>query len=328
VGSTEWAEEHAEELRRGAVAYVNLDAAVTGPRLNLGGVPSLRDLARDAARSVPEPRKGGSVGDAWEAAEREEWARRAPVDLSAPDRPFEPRLDPLGSGSDYTAFLDHLGVPALDFGFSGPYGVYHAVYDDIRWMERFGDPDFLYHQAAARLYGLIALRLAGADVVPLRFGAYARSLEQDLDAMRREAIRRARTAPGEDAAAKPPLKPEFAPVIEALRELAAAGEAADRAAERVVEKGDAAGAGRVNEALVQTERAFVSADGLPRRPWFRHLLFAPGTTTGYAAWPFPGMMQALEDKDAALFDTEAKRVAAALRAAAAKLREVAAVAER
>jgi N-acetylated-alpha-linked acidic dipeptidase len=326
VGSTEWAEDRAADLAKNAVAYLNLDSSVTGSDLDVGGVPSLRDLAVEAARDVPEPRKGKSVGEAWEARERKDWARRAPVELGTADESFEMRLDALGSGSDYTAFLDHLGIPSLDFGFEGRYGVYHSVFDNFQWMSRYGDPEFLYHTAAARLYGLMAMRLASAEVVPLRFASYARSLRQDLDALRRDAIRRARTAPEPGSSEKPPITPDFGPVLEALTDLDAAGREADAAAERIAGTGDEAAARRLSDALIGVERAFVSEEGLPGRPWFRHLLFAPGTTTGYAAWPFPGLAQAVEDRDAALFETEARRVAAAIRAAAATLRAAAAAA--
>ena len=173
VGSTEWAEEHAADLQKNAVAYLNCDVAVTGPNLGLNGVPSLLALAHQAARDVPDPKRGGSVGDAWEAAQRAAWTQRTQVELDREEPAFQPRLASLGSGSDYTVFLDHLGVPSFDFGFGGPYGVYHAVYDNFRWMEKYGDPEFLYHAAAAKLWGLMAMRLASADVVPLRFGSYA-----------------------------------------------------------------------------------------------------------------------------------------------------------
>ena len=319
VGSTEWAEEHAAELQRNAVAYLNCDVAVTGPLLAIGGVPSLRDVARGAAADVAEPRKGGTLLAAWEERSRSEWAQRAPVELSGADAPFELRLPPLGSGSDYTAFLDHLGVPSLDMGFGGPYGVYHAVYDSFRWMERFGDPEFLYHAAAARIWGLMAMRLAGADVVPLRFADYGEALKLQLDSLRREAIRRARAS----NAAAPAAKLEFAPVLDALQELTAAGRAADRSADQVTASGDAAAAARISEALLQVERAFLNPEGLPKRGWFRHTLIAPGLTTGYAPWPFPGLQQALEQKDGALFATESRKVVAALRAGVERLRAAA-----
>ena len=322
VGSTEWAEEHAADLQRNAVAYLNCDVAVTGPDLGLNGVPSLRELAIQAANDVPEPKRGGSIGAAWEAGQRRGWAQRTQVDLNGKDAAFQPRLQPLGSGSDYTAFLDHLGVPSFDFGFGGPYGVYHAVYDNFRWMEKYGDPDFLYHAAAARLWGLMGMRLANADVVPLRFSSYARDLQDDLDVLRRDAIRRARTsdpASGQKAA----ITPDFSEILSALQELGAAGAAADKAADAVAESGDAAKAKAINDTLIQVERAFLNTEGLPKRPWFRHMLIAPGLTTGYAAWPFPALQQAIEDRDAAMFASEAKRVVAAIKAGTEKLKSAA-----
>ena len=319
VGSTEWAEEHAADLQKNAVAYLNCDVAVTGPNLGLNGVPSLRELAVQAAKDVPEPKRGGSVGAAWETRQRADWAQRTPVELTGKDATFQPRLQPLGSGSDYTAFLDNLGVPSFDFGFGGPYGVYHAVYDNFRWMEKYGDPDFLYHAAAARLWGLMGMRLASADVVPLRFTSYARDLQEDLDTMRRDAIRRARTsdpASGQKAA----ITPDFSEIVAALQDLSAAGAAADKAADAVTESGDAAKAKALNDTLIQVERAFLNTEGLPKRPWFRHMLIAPGLTTGYAAWPFPALQQAIEERDAAMFASEAKRVVAAIKAGTERLR--------
>ncbi len=324
VGSTEWAEEHAAGLQKNAVAYLNCDVAVTGPNLGLNGVPSLRDLALQVAREVADPRRGGSVGAAWEARQQTEWAQRTPVDLNAKDVAFEPRLVPLGSGSDYTAFLDNLGIPSFDFGFGGPYGVYHAVYDNFRWMEKYGDPEFLYHAAAARLWGLMAMRIASADVVPLRFTSYASALQEDLDAMRRDAIRRSRMPVDAAAGQKPAITPDFSEIVSALRELGVAGEAADRAADALLQSFDAAAIKRLNDALIQVERAFLSPEGLPKRPWFRHMLIAPGLTTGYAAWPFPALQQAIEERDAAMFASEARRVVAALKAGTERLRAAAA----
>ena len=185
--------------------------------------------------------------------------------------------------------------------------------------DKFGDPGFHYHAAAARLLGLMTMRLASAEIVPLRFSSYAASLQEDLDAMRRDAIRRARTnAEGQ----KPAITPDFSEVLAALKELATAGEAADRAIEAVAKSGDAASMRRINDSLVQVERAFLDAKGLPNRSWFRHMLIAPGLTTGYAPWPFPAMQEAIEARDAGMFAAEAKRVAAAIRAGAAKLQQV------
>jgi N-acetylated-alpha-linked acidic dipeptidase len=301
-----------------AVAYLNIDVAVTGPTFGASGVPSLRDVVREVAAMVPEPKQGGTVGAAWEKRMKSAWAAGAPVALDGPDRTFDLQLGRLGSGSDYTAFLDFLGVPSTDMGFSGTYGVYHSVYDNFRWMSLYGDPEFLYHQAAARMLGLLAMRVASADVAPLRFSGYARALSDDLDDMRMDVVRRARTA---DAA----FSPDFTPVVKAIADLDTAGRAADLAADRVSASGDTATAARMSDALTQVERAFLNPQGLPGRPWFRHQLIGPGLTTGYAPWPFPGMREAVETKDAAMFAAEAKKVVAAIAAGASKLREAAAI---
>jgi N-acetylated-alpha-linked acidic dipeptidase len=323
VGSTEWAEEHAADLQKNAVAYLNCDAAVTGPNLTMSGVPSLSAFAQQAAREIPDPKRGGSIAAGWESRQRSTWAQQTPVDLSAKDAVFSPRLSPLGSGSDYTVFLDHLGIPSLDFSFSGPYGTYHSVYDNFRWMEKYGDPEFLYHAAAAKLWGLMAMRLASADIVPLRFSSYANDLQVDLNALRRDAIRRARTPADAASGAKPPISPDFSDVLAALQNLRAAGEAADRVADAAMKSGDTAAMQRINDALTQVEREFLNPQGLPARPWFRHLLIAPGLTTGYAPWPFPALQQAVEERDAGMFARETKRVVAAMRAATERLRSVA-----
>jgi N-acetylated-alpha-linked acidic dipeptidase len=319
VGSTEWAEEHAAELQKNAVAYINCDSAATGPNLSLSGTPSLLAVALAAARDVPDPKAGGSIGAGWESRQRATWAQQAPVDLDAKeDARFFARLAPLGSGSDYTVFIDHLGIPSVDFSFSGSYGVYHSVYDNFRWMDLYGDPGFLYHAAAAKLWGLMAMRLASAEVLPFRFSTYTRDVQVDLDTLRRDAIRRARTpAPGNGT---PAIAADATELIAALDELRAAGESVDRAADAAVSSGDAARMRRINDLLMQAERAFLDAKGLPNRPWFRHLLIAPGLTTGYAPWPFPGLQQAVEERDATLWATELKRATAATRAAAHALR--------
>jgi N-acetylated-alpha-linked acidic dipeptidase len=320
VGSTEWAEHHAADLQKNAVAYLNGDAVVSGPTLNMSGSPSLLAVAMEVARDVPDPTSGRSVGAGWESRQRSSWAQQQPVDLNAKeDVRFAARLAPLGSGSDYTAFLDHLGVASFDFGFSGSYGVYHSVYDNFRWMEKYGDPGFHYHAAGARLWGLMAMRLANATVVPLRYTTYARDVQVDLDNLRRDVVRRARAATGESGE-KPPAVADFAEIVAGLDELRTAGEAADRAADAAMKSGDAAAIRRINDGLTSVEAAFLDAKGLPNRPWFRHMLIGPGLTTGYAPWPFPALQEAIENKDDAMFARERARVVAAIKAGTERLR--------
>ena len=318
VGSTEWAEDQAERLGGRTVAYLNVDSAVTGREFDAGGSPSLRDVVVAAARAVPEPLEGGTVGSVWEARERSDWAGET-VDLSAPEATFELHLDPLGSGSDYTAFLDHLGIPSVDLGFSGPYGVYHSAFDTFYWMDEFGDPRFVYHAAAARFYGLLGLRLASEAVVPLRFGSYGRALTGPLDDLRRQAIQLARGASNGEV---PTL--DFTEVQAALSRLTEAGTRLDRALDSVPV--GSAGQPGLNRALIDIERAFLSEDGLVNRPWFKHLLYAPGLTTGYAAWPFPEMAEALENEDVTLFQSGASRVVQAIDEAVRRMDEAASLA--
>jgi N-acetylated-alpha-linked acidic dipeptidase len=333
LGSTEWVEDLLPSLQANAVAYVNLDSAVTGSDLDVGGVPSLRDLVLEAAAEVPEPRRGGTLLDAWRARKHGEWARTEPALPETADRRFELHLTPLGSGSDFTAFLDHAGIASLDFTFEGGYGVYHSIYDSFFWMEKFGDPGFHYHAVASRLYGLLAMRLAAADVVPLRYAPYGRALERELDLRRRAVIRERRvweaaqarpdgSAPGAEAAEarkKPPLLPDFGPLARAIDRFGAAARDLDAAVARLEEapRGaiDAGALGRLNHALVQVERAFLDPRGLPGRPWFRHTLYAPGFTTGYSSWPFPGVVQALDDRDPVLFDAQLRAVVGRIDAA-------------
>ena len=203
----------------------------------------------------------------------------------------------LGSGSDYTVFVDHLGVPAVDIGFRGSYGVYHSIYDDFNWMEKFGDPEFMTHATAARLYTLIVMRAAAADVVPLKFVPYGLALREHVDELRlihaqgsgnRLATRR-RPRPssrGWRAWSRPSRHFSRGPRSSTGRRrpspVATSSKHDDLAA--------------LNDALARVERAFLLEKGLPGRPWFKHAIYAPGLTTGYACWPLPAIRQDLEER--------------------------------
>jgi N-acetylated-alpha-linked acidic dipeptidase len=321
VGSTEWGEQHAADLERKAVAYVNLDSSVTGPDLDVEGIPSLRDLLLEVAGELPDPLRGKSVAEIWRKKQHQEWVRTEPICVERDtDAVFRPALGALGSGSDYTVFLDHLGVAALSFSFSGGYGVYHSTLDNFFWMDNFGDPEFLYHAVAAKLYGLLAMRLAGAEVVPLRYVPYAEEMERQFAELSRQAVLERRRAAA--AADKPPERPPVdldrsVPAI--LAKFRAAAEGLDAALDAIPRRREAitpSSLTRLNDALVGVERRFLSRDGLPGRPWFRHLIYAPGLTTGYASWPFPGLRQAIKEHDAAMAKRETARLVRALEEAA------------
>jgi N-acetylated-alpha-linked acidic dipeptidase len=189
-------------------------------------------------------------------------------------------------------------------------------------MKRFGDPDFLYHAVAARLFGLLAMRLGSADVVPLRYVPYAEALAEQLDALRRQAILERRKAAGaEKPPEKLPLAADFQPILSALQAFRRSAEALDAALDGLAggSRPAPAALARLNDAVVEVERQFLAPEGLSGRPWYRHVLYAPGLTTGYASWPFPGLTLAIKEHDRATWDKEAGKIAQRLAAASAAL---------
>jgi len=286
TGSTEWGEEHRDELAREAVACLNVDASTSGDQLSASAVPSLRPLLYEVARSLPDPKGRGTVYDVWREGEQ---GNVRGYGVVAGERTADPPVAILGSGSDYTVFFNHIGVPSADLVFDGPYGVYHSIYDSHDWMRRFGDPGFRYHAAMARLWGLLALRLANADVLPLDYGAYGRDLLAYLDDVATLARSRGVDA-GLDRARR---------AAQALSRLTVPEPTGDAAA-------DAAR----SLALMQAERDLLSPDGLPDRPWFRHLVYAP--LPSYEAETLPGVREAILAGDAARAREQAARLADAL----------------
>ncbi len=341
VGSTEWADQFADAITEKAVLMLNVDSAVSGPNLDIDGVPSIRDLMLEATGAVLDVRSGRTLRDLWVAKKRAAWAGTAPVDLDglwdgpgddpskpypaasagASGRKFSPQMNALGSGSDYTAFLDHLGVPAVDAGFSGKYGVYHSIYDDFFWMEKFGDPEFLTHATAAKLYTLVAMRAAGADVVPLRFAPYGEALREYLDDLRRMVARKNRATDGETSRASFAFD-TLPKLVAAIKGFEAQAVILDAATEALAKRDGVPPAqlAKVNDALTRVERAFLLPKGLPGRPWFKHAIYAPGLTTGYAAWPLPGVRQAVNDGDAAMLAAQAAALVERIDAATAALK--------
>ena len=275
LGSTEWVEQYQQDLKRNAVAYANLDGA-GGSQFGAAGVPSLDDAIVAATQSVTDLRTGTSVYDVWRG------------DDAAPE------FDRLGSGSDYTAFLDHVGVPSFEIGYSAPAssGTYHSAYDDLYTTEHFLDPGYLGHAATARILGVTALRLADADMLPFHYTDYAEAVAayvRELQAVQAETPGAAQVKLGNllDAAG---AWGEAAGRLEARADaLLQAGDTDSRAAVRAI--------ARMNRALMRQERALTRPEGLPGRPWFRHQVYAPGLVTGYAVQYLPGMRDAVEQGD-------------------------------
>ena len=277
TSSTEWGEEHQRELSGHAVAYLNVDMAASGSVFDATAVPSLSRLVADAAGDV----------------------------LGVGSKRIEVK-DRLGSGSDYTVFLNFLGIPVLDFGFTGPYGVYHSLYDDHRWVSKFGDPGFALQTAVARMWGIMALRLANADIVPLDATAYASALRRFVDETRAH-------APAGD-------RPALEPLSAAVDRFAAGATALASRTERLLRspKPDPTQLSTINHALIALEAAFLDPSGLPSRPWYRHLIYAPQPT--YAPEVLPGVTEAIADGDRTRLRVEVARLAAAIDRAATRIK--------
>ncbi|MGH7538983.1 MAG: transferrin receptor-like dimerization domain-containing protein, partial [Gemmatimonadales bacterium] len=300
LGSTEWAETHADELRAKAVVYYNSDTNGAG-WLNASGSHALEQFVTEVARDVTDPKSGQSVLDAWLARQRQ---LRGPKD-TASDTTFT--IGALGSGSDYTAFLDHLGLASVNLSYGGAArtGIYHSIYDSYTFYERFIDTGYVYGVTEAHTMATAVLRMADAPVLPFEFLAPARTFRKYADQL-------AQLAAGNDTTKGLDLTAVFA----ALDGLDSAAAAYERAVARL----DAfSGLGRrspalagVNRLLATSEQALTDSAGLPRRPWFRHLVYAPGAYTGYGVKTMPGIREALELRRPSEAQTEAARVAAAL----------------
>ncbi len=338
LGSTEWAEHHAAELQQKAVAYINSDSNGRG-FLGAGGTHSLERLVTEVARDVVDPQTKISVLERAKARRlagggEEAKKVRARTDYS---------LYALGSGSDYTPFIQHLAIPSLNIGFGGEDGggSYHSIFDSFDHYRRFADPGFQYGIALAKVGGRLTMRLADADVLPFRFANFAETVEGYVDEVEklasrmrdetveknrniREGIYTAAADPTETFVAPKEEEPvpylELAPLHNGVARLKKSAEAFDDARQGVVDKGVAPEKpAKVNDILMSLERTLTSDQGLPRRPWFRHLIYAPGFYTGYGVKTLPGVREAIEQRDWREAEAEAKRIGAALETFAAEL---------
>jgi N-acetylated-alpha-linked acidic dipeptidase len=309
IGSTEWAEEHAKQLAH-AVVYINTDASVSGVHFEASAVPSLKQFVREVTMEVASP-KGGSVYDEWKKDLSDTAARRHPSKEfnDAPAVPLvgggEVRVGDLGSGSDYTPFIQHLGVPSTDIGSTGAYGVYHSVFDNYAWFIMNADPTFVYEQQMARVFGLEALHMADTDVLPYDYVTYARQIQAYLFAAQARA---------KDAGM---VSVDFNAALGAANRFA--GEATSVLTKQLAAKGDPTA---LNASLRAVEEDLLAPEGLPGRPWFRHTIFAPGEYTGYAAVVIPGVNEAIDARDAARAQVQMASVTAALVRATETLEEV------
>ncbi|MCA1580514.1 MAG: M28 family metallopeptidase [Acidobacteria bacterium] len=342
LGSTEWVETHAEELTAKAVAYINTDSNGRG-YLGVGGSHGLESLVNEVAGDVEDPEKKIPVGkrarlrqieDSKTADERREARERRNMRISA-----------LGSGSDFTPFLQHLGIASLNLGYGGEGGggVYHSIYDDFSWYSRFSDGEFVYGRALAQTTGLLTLRLANADLLPFDFtsladtvGTYVKEL-RTLAADRREANeeKTRRIDEGVFAALEDPREPlaaetrepavpyfDFSPLENASENLRRAAREFERASESKTAY-EPARLAAVNALIRSVERGMLRPEGLPRRPWFKHFLYAPGFYTGYDVKTLPAVREAIEEKQWSDVNREIARTAATIDVCAGRIREAA-----
>ena len=348
IGSTEWAEAHADELRRKAVMYLNSDNIDRG-FLNLEGSHELQTLADQAAADVADPETGAPLetrlrarlqvqaqmgGEGGRGNDLKEMAKIAASGGELP-------IGALGSGSDYTPFLQHLGVPSLDVGFGGEGesgGVYHSAYDTYDHYTRFGDPGMKYSATLARTAGRIALRYADADLPPVNFvgfsdtvGRYVDELHKLADRTREDTAARDKVIDsGQWRLALDPTKTDRVP--ERLAELAPVDFGPlDAASARLKASAarfqrlyasaslDAARKAALGRSVLGIDQTLMSAQGLPGRPWYRNMIYAPGTETGYGVKTLPAVREALEQRRFAELPADIAATAAVLNAYAGRL---------
>jgi len=341
LGSTEWAEEHIDELRAHAVAYINSDANGRG-YLGMAGSHTLEKFANEVARDITDPETRLSawkrnqlheIADAKSASDRQEIRSRADL-----------RIGALGSGSDFTGFLQHDGVASLNIGFGGEDGggIYHSIYDDFYWYTHFSDTDFSYGRALAQTGATMTMRLADAELLPFEFNnfadtvqTYAKELKALAQKMRDDiAERNHQIEEGVFTATSDPKEPlvpppsesvppflNFAPFDNAVDQLNRS--AADY--RKVLEQANANGGtalasaslADVNRLLIESERKLTTTEGLPNRPWYKHQLYAPGFYTGYAVKTVPAVRESIELKQWKQADEAIVRVAHTLEGEAA-----------
>ncbi|HVC48369.1 MAG TPA: M28 family metallopeptidase [Terracidiphilus sp.] len=335
LGSTEWGEAHAAELRAHAVAYFNSDSNGRG-YLFVAGSHSLEHFINEVAKDIQDPETKMSV---WKRARLVEISRASPEKRAAIRSRPDLRIPALGSGSDYTVFIDHLGIASADLGYGGEdkAGQYHSIYDDYYWYTHFEDTDFSYGRVLAETVGTMVMRMADADALPFQFSDFADTIHMYVDQLKAlddqmraqakeqdtelaEGVYKAlydpkkQMAPPEHEAIPPYLN--FAPLEQASDDLTQAAKEYDRA----FAAAEGAAPAGLNKDIMETERTLTDPAGLPNRPWFEHLIYAPGFYTGYGVKTIPGVREAIEQKDWKQADAQIVRVSAALEHEAALLR--------
>jgi N-acetylated-alpha-linked acidic dipeptidase len=332
LGSTEWVEQHEQELAQKAAIYINSDGNGRG-FFGAGGSHTLEKFINNVAKDIEDPETRLS---AWKRMQSNRIATGSPEAKAEARSRADLRIGALGSGSDYSPFLQHAGVPTLNIGFGGEDddGIYHSAYDDFFHFTHFSDVNFVYGRALAQTAGTAVIRFADADLLPYEFTDLADTVQtyikelQKLLSQEQDRIkeRNRELDEGVFAAINDPHRPlqppkmeevppaiNFAPLENAWNALAKAAERYKKAAESArPNPANPSAVASVNARLIQSERQLTDAAGLPRRPWYRHLLYAPGFYTGYAVKTMPGVREGIEEKHYAEAEAEALRIAKAL----------------
>ena len=322
LGSTEWVEEFATELRAKTAVYVNRDAGAGGLNFNSSAVHSLTPFVHELAQSIRPAGESKTLYEGWLARVREQ----APKQEGQPP-PAEtiktPPVGALGSGSDYTAFLDHVGITSLDMGLNGTGGdgTYHSTYDNPSWFKKYIDPQFKYSVLAAQVTGVALLRLVDAEVLPFDYESYGKQILEYVNEIEQQATTASTPEAKNDA-----KKIDFRGLKAAAESFAKAGADLRRRADEVVLQSDSSQAAArliairdINHRLMMAERDLIEPQGLPDRPWFRHVIYAPGLYTGYGVKTIPGVREAVDAGNYARAADQAAIVIRALQRAAKTL---------
>jgi len=269
IGSSEWVEELLPQLTTGAVAYINADAAVSGPNFSSSSSPSLKQPILDAISDAPYPGEDRSIYESWAAR-----------------MDGKPEMGNLGGGSDHIAFYTHAGIPSAGLSTGGRSGVYHSNYDNFAWFERFGDPDWIYGPMLARADGLLALRFANADLLPYDVTRYAVDTRTHVNTLL-------------DVAESRRVEVELSRLVDATQDLGRAAESLEEARTARIAAGSmsSSDAATINAALIGLEKAWLDDRGLQDRPWSRSLYVSPDPFSGYASWMLPGIRYEIETDD-------------------------------
>jgi len=279
MGSTEFVEQDSARLFKDGTAYINFDEVATGPDLGASGSPSLRPFFRDVTKVVASPTGKGSVYDAWRISDRIKSDTAQPV------------IGDPGGGSDFAGFYNHLGIPIADWGFGGPMGVYHSAFDSYHWMSKFGDPGYKYHATMGVMGAVAITRLADADIIPYDYVEYAR------------AMRGLTATAARNIAEKHWTNVSLGALDSSITVMETAASKFNETRDAALAKGvSAASRKQANELLMQVERVFVRAGGLPvsKREWFRNVIYAADNDNGYANIGLPSINEAVKAGDEAL----------------------------